>query len=123
MHTQGQTQPATEAEAVELQLAQQFDRDIAGGEKHTFKVQLGAKQYAKIVVQQHGIDVLVQEIGEDGNVVIKFSSLAQDPDRVEAEIVSQNAGTFLLTVEAPQKAEPKGKYGIHLQEIRPAGDH
>ena len=43
-----------------------FERKLAGGQSHDYQIALGAGQYASIVVEQRGIDVVVQLQGTGG---------------------------------------------------------
>ena len=54
------------AQSVSLKLAQPIEREIAAGETHSFTLNLTAGQYAHVVVDQRGVDVVVSIFAPNG---------------------------------------------------------
>jgi CHAT domain-containing protein len=105
-----------------LEFDKPIEREIQGGEKHFYKLALGEKQFARVVVEQRGIDVVVRLLAADGKVLVEYDS---DPRRRGEEIVefaSAAAADYRLAVEPRQKNAPSGRYQIHFVEQRPANE-
>ncbi|MBK7601960.1 MAG: hypothetical protein IPJ07_26935 [Acidobacteria bacterium] len=51
-----------------------IERELKGGETHTFQVSLVAGQFLYAVIDQRGIDVAVTVIGSDGSQILKVES-------------------------------------------------
>jgi hypothetical protein len=114
-------QPAA-ATPVALEPAKPLERDLRGGETHTYEINLVEGQYARVAVEQRGVDVLVrvEEAGAKGS--IEFDSEIRLSGEETAELVAEAAGACKLHVQAKYKALAAGRYAITLAEVRPAGD-
>ena len=96
-----------------------IERELAGGEVHSYRVALAAGQYARVVVDQRGINVAVRILAPDGTNLGE----ADITDTGESEPVSMVAETpaiYRLDVRAPEKDAAKGRYEIKLEEVRTA---
>src|SRR5205085_6799252 len=56
----------TEAALVSLELAKPIERSIAADETHSYTLNLNAGQYAHLVVDQRGVDVVVSAYAPKG---------------------------------------------------------
>jgi hypothetical protein len=60
-------QPATGAhdtqEAIALELGKPVERELAGGQKHAYQITLAEGQYASVVVELRGIDIVARWLG------------------------------------------------------------
>jgi|GEM_PF-2490617 len=68
--------PLTQAEAarVSLELAKPIERALAGNETHSYAITLTSGQYAQIVVDQRGVDVVVTVAGSEGSKLFEVDS-------------------------------------------------
>lgn len=112
--------PITQSEAtpVPLELSKPIERTITGGEAHSYTVTLAAGQYAQIVVDQRGANVVVTVNGSDGASLFEVDTphTNHGPERVA--MLADSATTYRVEVESQTKAT--GRYEIKLQELRPA---
>src|SRR5690242_163200 len=46
-------------------------REMRGGEQHTFQIKLNAGEYARVVLEQKGIDVVLALSGADGKSLLE----------------------------------------------------
>src|SRR5215475_518976 len=49
-------------------------RELAGGQRHTYRIRLAAHQFLKAVIEQDGIDVVARLLGPDGEQIMEFDS-------------------------------------------------
>jgi tetratricopeptide (TPR) repeat protein len=56
----------TKDEILPLEPGQTVEREIAGGQRHTYQIALQAGQFARFVIEQKGVDVVLALIGPDG---------------------------------------------------------
>src|SRR5262245_35178922 len=69
------TDPAGEGKDIRrLEIGDRIWRDLAGGQQHTYQVRLSTEQFLKVVVEQNGIDIVVQLSGPDAKRILKFDS-------------------------------------------------
>src|SRR6266849_574199 len=57
-----------------LEPGKPIDRELAGGQSHSYEIALAEGQYVKIVVEPRGIDVVVQVLGPDGKPITEFDA-------------------------------------------------
>ncbi|HKC85870.1 MAG TPA: hypothetical protein VKG02_07850, partial [Blastocatellia bacterium] len=63
-----------EKEALLLEPGKAIKREMAGDNSHTYQIRLSASQFLKIIVEQHGIDVVARLLGPDGKQIMEFDS-------------------------------------------------
>jgi CHAT domain-containing protein/Tfp pilus assembly protein PilF len=109
-----------EGSTTELKLGQAIERELKGGEMHAYRMTLTPGQYTKVVVDQKGIDVVLNLLDSEGRKLTEVDN----PGRSEAAFtVAEIAGEFRLEVRAAEKEVKAGAYEILLKELRPATDH
>jgi CHAT domain-containing protein/Tfp pilus assembly protein PilF len=97
-------------------------RDLAGGQEHTYRIELNADQFLKVIVEQQWIDVVAQVSGPDGNQLLEFDSESRLYGREEVSLVTGEAGGFLLIVRPKLNVASAGGYEIRIEELRGATD-
>ena len=88
--------------------------ELAAGQKHLYRLALLDDQYARVVVDQRGIDVIVRLIGTDGQSIAEFDSELRLNGPESAEWIASATGAFTVQVESKGKAA--GRYRIELAE-------
>jgi CHAT domain-containing protein/Tfp pilus assembly protein PilF len=109
-----------QVEAPVIDAGKIIDRELAGGQKDTYRVAFAEGQYAKILVEQRGVDVVVRLLDADGKALIEADA---DPRKIGEEVVeftSSGCQACRLTVDPRQKNAPAGHYEIHVPELRTA---
>src|SRR6266511_343541 len=107
-------------ESISLEPGKPIERELSGGESHSYKITMISGQYLHIVVEQRGIDVAVALSTPDGKKVIEVNS---DPSIEGLETVSTIAeapGAYLIEVRPPEKTAKTGRYEIKVEELREA---
>lgn len=92
------------------------ERELRGGEKHEYAFRLGAGEFARIVVEQRGIDVIVAAYAPDGSRIVEVDSPngASGPEPVA--VAAARAGTYRIEVRSfDPKAQP-GRYEVRIEE-------
>ncbi|MFL6229070.1 MAG: CHAT domain-containing protein [Pyrinomonadaceae bacterium] len=103
-----------------LEVGKPLGRELSGDQSHSYHLTLAAGQYARVVVEQEGIDVVVKLFAPDGNLITAVDSPngTQGPEIVH--ITSEATGTYRLEVRAFEKGAAPGRYEAELVELRPA---
>lgn len=107
-------------EVTKLESAVPIERELAGGQKHTYQITLSANEYKKVVVLQRGVDLIVRVF--DTNEKLKFVHDAEmRPQGAETLQLSASTATdYRIVVEPKQKYAPASRYEIRVAEVRPA---
>lgn len=103
-----------------IEPGQVIKRALAGGEQHTYQVKLGADQFMRIVVEQEGIDVVVQALRPDGKEMAVFDSESRQWGQEVVSLVAEAAGDYRLVVRPKLQLAPAAAYEIRLEELRAA---
>ena len=113
------TGAASQAEIRELKQGQVVERELTGGESHSYRITLASGQYLKAVVEQKGIDVVVRIVGPGEQKLVEVDS---DPavGLESAFVVAEASGGYLVEVQSAGKDAKTGKYEIRLEELREA---
>lgn len=94
------------------------EREIRAGETHEYRIAAAAGDYARVSVDQDGVDVAVRLAGPAGEEVLAADGVG---GKKEPELLSWIAGTggsFRLAV-SPHDPDGAGTYTVTLEELRP----
>jgi CHAT domain-containing protein/Tfp pilus assembly protein PilF len=108
-------------DAYPLVVGQPNAREMRGGQTHAYQVTLSPGQYARVVVEQHGIDVVVALLGTDGKPLLEVDNNLSGTRGLEVvSLLAEVSGTYRLNVHSLEKGASAGRYELRLAELRPA---
>jgi len=110
-----------EKDARLLEPGQPIKRELAGDQSHTYQIRLNAGQYLKVIVEQQGIDVVVQLSGPGGEQITECDIESRSQGHELVESVAEAAGEYRLTIR-PRQKNAVGSYEIRIEELRVATD-
>ncbi|HWN10510.1 MAG TPA: CHAT domain-containing tetratricopeptide repeat protein [Pyrinomonadaceae bacterium] len=102
-----------------LDSGSRVEREISGGQVHSYRITLLAGQFASIAVQQRGVDVAEEVFAPDGKLIAGFDFEARLDEAERTEFVSETAGVYRLDVKAIFRGAA-GRYEVRVKEIRAA---
>src|SRR6266511_1830471 len=111
-----------EKEARLLEPGKPHRRELAGGQRHVYRIRLAADQFLKAVIEQDGIDLVARLLGPDGKQIMEFDSERRLRGRETVAQVAEGEGDYRLVVQPRQKAAQAGAYEIQIEELRAATD-
>src|SRR6185436_18711024 len=105
-------------ETTEITPGQPIERELKGGQKHTFRIHINAGQFFYTLVDQKGIDVVVTLFDHRNQPVFKVDSpnLNHGPEPLLAII--QDTGEYSIEVSAPNKNAAAARYEITIAALR-----
>ncbi len=98
-------------------------REITGGQEHSYQITLAQGQYAKIIVEQRGIDVIAWLLKVVKDITGAFDKELRSQGEEEIALVAETAGSFTIIVEPSSNRAPTGSYAIRVAEIRAATEN
>jgi CHAT domain-containing protein/Tfp pilus assembly protein PilF len=110
-------------EATQLELGKPLERNLAPGEAQSYRITLSAGQYAGVIVEQEGVDIVLKSFTPDDRLIADFDSENRPTGEERGAVVAEVAGSYKLKVEAKFKSLPGGRYTIRLEEIRLATEN
>lgn len=99
-----------------LEPTRPVERDLKGGEVHSYTVDLAAGEFLRVTVDQRGIDVVVRTFAPDGTRLAEVDSPNGNAGPEPVEIKPAVAGTYRIEVSSLDTAAPAGKYEIKIDE-------
>jgi len=106
-----------------LESGKTIKREISGAQKQTFQIALEKGQYANVLLEQRGIDVLIRTFGADGKLIAEFDAELRTNGAENIEIAASETDVFKLEIEAKPKNAPAAIYKISVAELRPANEN
>ena len=96
------------------------ERELKGGETHSFRIQLEPGQFLHVLVEQIDIDVMTATFGPDGKQLTESNS---PNDRWGTEpilLVASVAAAYRVEVRSSNKKAQAGRYRIQIVALRDA---
>src|SRR5215831_1491264 len=81
-----------------LQPGPPIERTLAGAQTHTYSITLEKEQFAHVVVDQHGIDVVIRTFSPSGQKLNEFDSPNGINGPEDATIVATADGQYRIQV-------------------------
>jgi CHAT domain-containing protein/tetratricopeptide (TPR) repeat protein len=105
----------------QIVVGQPIAREMKGGEEHQYRVSLSAGQYARVVVDQKGIDVVLTLLGADGKPLLEVDNNLSGTRGMEVvSLLAEVSGDYQLKVRSLEKEASAGRYEIRIEDLRTA---
>src|SRR5262245_22888849 len=92
-HIQPQTPPTTggsnEQVTTRLEVGNVIERELAGGQKHVYQIALTGGQYAGLIIEHRGIDVVARLLRPDGKLMAEFDDELRSQGQERPELVGE----------------------------------
>jgi CHAT domain-containing protein/predicted negative regulator of RcsB-dependent stress response len=103
-----------------LEEGKPIERELSGGESHSYQLNVATGQYARVIVEQKGIDVVVSVFGPDGKLITAVDNPNGSQGAETVHITAEATGIYRLEVTSFEKLARLGSYQAKLAELRPA---
>jgi CHAT domain-containing protein/Tfp pilus assembly protein PilF len=97
-----------------------IQRRLSRGEEHRYQLMLTAGEFARVIVEQKGIDVVVTVHGADNNMIDERQEEIRRYGAERVDVVAAKEGIYTLTIVPADGAIDPGEYTIRLDSRRPA---
>jgi CHAT domain-containing protein len=109
-----------QSEVPVLEKGKSYERELSGKNIDHYRVTLQAGEYAGIMVEQRGLDVVVTVADPNGKVLANFDMEMRIRGKEPVALVAESAGDYRIDVMPRYPRAAAGKYAISLTEIRAA---
>ncbi len=103
-----------------LVLSVATEREIRSEQNHSYQLVLSAGQYAKVTIQQRGVDINAQLFGADEKLIADVDSDPAFDGAERIELVAESDAIFKLVIATSWRTGGAGSYLIQLSEIHTA---
>lgn len=110
----------TVQKSLSLEVGKPIERQLSGGESHSYQLTVTKGQYAKVIVDQRGIDVVVSLFGPDGKLITAVDNPNGSQGAETVHITAEATGIYRLEVTSFEKRTRPGLYEARLAELRSA---
>jgi len=94
-----------------------IEREIGGDEKHVYLLPLIAGQFARIVVEQPAVDVVLSLLNPAGRPAAEVNNyLLHEPESLS--LIAETNGQYLLSVSAADSKAARANYKISVEDWR-----
>lgn len=96
------------------------EREISGGETHTYVLSLQQGQYARVLVEQHRINLALRLFDPQKRLLVEMDGPggASGPEYVSA--IASTSGEYTLEVKSTEEWANPGRYEVFVEELREA---
>jgi CHAT domain-containing protein/tetratricopeptide (TPR) repeat protein len=110
--------PAASQDATALQLGKTVTREIKGGATHSFKVSLNAGQYVRLLVEQHGIILLVTLRDLNDKQIVEMDNPSGGHGPIYLSAIAPAAGDYRLGIRSSEDWANPGQYELSIEDLR-----
>jgi CHAT domain-containing protein/Tfp pilus assembly protein PilF len=96
------------------------ERELKGGETHSYKVALTSGLFLYALVEQKGIDLVVTVLDPGGKQIALADSPNDQWGTEPVLLVADLPGDYQVQVSSPNRSAPAGRYAIKIIALRPA---
>jgi C-terminal processing protease CtpA/Prc len=90
------------------------ERELAGGQTHTYTLNLTENQIARVTAEQKGVDLVLSVFAPDGTRLFDVDSPNGTAGEEPATIAARQSGTYRLELRSLDKAAAAGRYALRL---------
>lgn len=105
-----------------LEPSKPVERQLSGTQIDTYRLTIPEHQYAKVVVEQRGVDVTAQLLDSAGTLLANYNSESRLQGNETLDIVADAPVTYQIKIKANYPKIAAGRYQIQIVEIRKATD-
>jgi CHAT domain-containing protein/Tfp pilus assembly protein PilF len=107
-------------EIITLERGKSVERELTGGQKHSYQIDLAEGEYASIEIDSRGISAAIRLFDPTGEVITQDNADPSAPSKKTLELVAEAAGRYRLDVEGKSSSPHAQTYAIRLTAISPA---
>ena len=116
--TGGSSVHASQDEISPLEPGRPVERELAGGQTHSYRVSLNAGQYLRVRVDQKGVDVAMTLFSPDGARLAEIILPHTLQGRKVIIAVTEVSGNHRLELRSQKKDAAAGKYEVQILDLR-----
>src|SRR5262245_22553912 len=105
-------------ESISLEPGKPIERELSGGQSHSYKITIISGQYLHMEVEQRGIDVAVALFTPDGKKIGEVDSERATVGSETILAIAEAAGAYRIEARSPEKTSKTGRYEIKIEELR-----
>ncbi|MDX2044932.1 MAG: CHAT domain-containing protein [Acidobacteriota bacterium] len=102
-----------------LQSGQTIERQLRGGETHSFQVRVQAGEFLRVAAMQMGIDIQLRLFDQSNQKLSETDGLNGSQGAEVSAVITDKSGVVRIEIAADQGVPP-GNYALRIEAQRPA---
>lgn len=98
-------------------------REVSGEQSQSYRLTMASGQFARVILQQNGIDVVLRLFGPDNQLIGEVDDESRTHGQEVLELLAPAAAAYRIEVKPRYRFTPPGRYEIRVAELREASDH
>jgi CHAT domain-containing protein/tetratricopeptide (TPR) repeat protein len=111
---------ASAQESVSLDPGKPVERELSGGQLHSYKIAMTSGQYLQVIVSPQGLEVLVALFSPDGKKIDEANIEQATLMSGTISTIAEATGAYRIEVRSAEKTAGAGRYEIKVEELREA---
>ena len=107
-------------DATRLESGRPLKEDITGGKTKSFLLSLDTNQYARVLVEQHGITLSVQLLDLEGRLIVEMDNPAGGYGPIYLSAIAPAPGDYRVIVRSTETWVKPGQFVILIEDLHPA---
>ncbi len=103
------------ADGTSLELRQPIECQMGRAEEHQYTLALTQREYARVIVEQRGVDVIVEVRDPKGGVIADYDDDVRKHGQEQVDLVADAGGTYIVAIKAAPGTVASGSYAITLR--------
>ncbi|MDQ6785886.1 MAG: CHAT domain-containing protein [Acidobacteriota bacterium] len=113
------TLPNNAPESIALELNKPIERELKGGETHSYTISVERNQFLRVIIDQREVDVAITLYAPDGQLLAELNSPNEAKGIEPVSFIAKIAGVYRLNLrDADKDALAGGSYEIKIKELR-----
>jgi tetratricopeptide (TPR) repeat protein len=104
-------------DATRLELGHPLKSDITGGKSQLFLLSLDTNQYARVLVEQHGIILSVQLLDLDGRPIVEMDNPGGGHGPIYLSAIAPASGDYRVIVRSTETWANPGQFVISIEDL------
>src|SRR5262245_22081739 len=105
-----------EPQANPIEPGKSIERELAGGESHSYLIKLSSGQFLQAVIGQRQLDLTATLFGPDDRQVGAFDSRWYGPEPVY--FIAEASVSYRLAIQPLHRSAARGSYQLSVEELR-----
>lgn len=98
-----------------------IERELAGGQTHTYRVNLTTGQFLRVMVERRGINVVAAIVTPEGSRLAELASVSDAYWLEAVSAIATTTGSHLIEIKSLNK-NAAGRYEVKIADLRAATD-
>jgi len=113
----------TNSRQTQLHPGDSIERELAGGQSHSYEIEVAADQFLHVIVEQQGIDVVLTIFDTGKNILNEVDRPNGSRGRESISLIAPRTARYSLEVRSLESVAAQGRYRLSVDRLRPTGAH